>query len=60
MKGLTVALRAALALDRERYVVSAGPLPGYAPGAVYASARLVTPVFLGVVFEAIPGTPRRP
>ncbi|HEY3490074.1 MAG TPA: aldo/keto reductase [Candidatus Deferrimicrobiaceae bacterium] len=34
MKSLTPALRDALARDRERYVVSAGPLFGYFPGAV--------------------------
>lgn len=38
MKGLTVALRVALARDRERYVVSAGPLLGYTPGAVRRAA----------------------
>ena len=34
MKGLTPALRDALRRDRERYVVSAGPMLGYFPGAV--------------------------
>ena len=34
MRALTPALRDALASDRERYVVSAGPLFGYFPGAV--------------------------
>ena len=34
MKGLTPALRDALRRDRERYVVSAGPLVGWFPGAV--------------------------
>ncbi len=34
MRALTPALRDALALDRERYFVSAGPLFGYFPGAV--------------------------
>jgi aryl-alcohol dehydrogenase-like predicted oxidoreductase len=34
MKALTPALRDALASDRERYVVSTGPLLGYFPGAV--------------------------
>ena len=38
MKGLTVALRGALARDRERYVVSAGPLLGYTPGTVRRAA----------------------
>jgi len=38
MKGLTVALREVLAHDRERYVVSAGPLLGYTPGAVRRAA----------------------
>lgn len=38
MKGLTVALRRALARDRERYVVSAGPLLGYTSGAVRRAA----------------------
>jgi aryl-alcohol dehydrogenase-like predicted oxidoreductase len=38
MKGLTAALRAVLARNRERYVVSAGPLLGYTPGAVRRSA----------------------
>jgi aryl-alcohol dehydrogenase-like predicted oxidoreductase len=39
MKGLTVALREALARDRERYTVSAGPLLGYFPGAVRRAAE---------------------
>jgi aryl-alcohol dehydrogenase-like predicted oxidoreductase len=39
MKGLTVALRRALARDRERYVVSAGPLFGYTPGSVRRAAE---------------------
>jgi aryl-alcohol dehydrogenase-like predicted oxidoreductase len=39
MKGLTPALRDALARDRERYVVSAGPLLGYFPGAVRKAAE---------------------
>lgn len=39
MKGLTVALRAALARNREQYVVSAGPLLGYTPGAVRRAAE---------------------
>jgi len=34
MKTLTPALRDALARDRERYAVSAGPIFGYVPGAV--------------------------
>jgi len=34
MKALTTALRDALARDRDRYVVAAGPLLGYFPGAV--------------------------
>ncbi|HZW36813.1 MAG: aldo/keto reductase [Deltaproteobacteria bacterium] len=38
MKGLTVALRAALSRDRDRYVVSAGPLLGYTAGAVRRAA----------------------
>lgn len=38
MKGLTVALRRALAHDRERYLVSAGPLLGYTPGALRRAA----------------------
>ena len=38
MTGLTVALRRVLAHDRERYVVSAGPLLGYTPGAVRRAA----------------------
>jgi len=39
MKALTPALRDALARDRERYVVSAGPLLGYFPGAVRRAAE---------------------
>jgi len=39
MKALTPALRDALAADRERYVVSAGPLLGYFPGAVRRAAE---------------------
>ncbi len=39
MKGLTAALRDALARDRERYVVAAGPLLGYFPGAVRRAAE---------------------
>jgi aryl-alcohol dehydrogenase-like predicted oxidoreductase len=39
MKGLTPALRDALALDRERYAISAGPLLGYFPGAVRKAAE---------------------
>lgn len=39
MKGLTPALREALARDRERYAVSAGPLLGYFPGAVRRAAE---------------------
>ncbi len=39
MKGLTAALRDALARDRERYAVSAGPLLGYFPGAVRRAAE---------------------
>ena len=39
MKGLTRALRGALARDRERYAVSAGPLLGYFPGAVRRAAE---------------------
>jgi len=39
MKELTVALRDALARDRERYAVSAGPLLGYFPGAVRRAAE---------------------
>lgn len=39
MKGLTLALRAALARDRERYAVAAGPLLGYFPGAVRKAAE---------------------
>jgi Aldo/keto reductase family len=39
MKGLTAALRPALARDRQRYVVSAGPLLGYTPGTVRRAAE---------------------
>ena len=39
MKALTPALRDALAGDRGRYVVSAGPLLGYFPGAVRRAAE---------------------
>lgn len=39
MKGLTAALREALARDRGRYVVAAGPLLGYFPGAVRRAAE---------------------
>lgn len=39
MKGLTPALRDALRRDRERYVVSAGPLLGYFPGQVRRAAE---------------------
>ena len=39
MKGLTLALREALARDREQYAVSAGPLFGYFPGAVRRAAE---------------------
>jgi aryl-alcohol dehydrogenase-like predicted oxidoreductase len=39
MRGLTPALRDALARDRERYVVSAGPLLGYTAGAVRRAAE---------------------
>jgi len=39
MKGLTLALREALARDRERYAVSTGPLLGYFPGAVRRAAE---------------------
>ncbi len=39
MKPLTRALRDALARDRERYVVSAGPLLAYFPGAVRRAAE---------------------
>ena len=38
MTGLTVALRRVLTHDRERYVVSAGPLLGYTPGALRRAA----------------------
>ncbi len=39
MKGLTAALRDALARDRGRYVVATGPLLGYFPGAVRRAAE---------------------
>jgi len=39
MKTLTPALRDALARDRERYAVSAGPFLGYFPGAVRRAAE---------------------
>jgi len=39
MKALTAALREALARDRERYAVSAGPLVGYFPGAIRRAAE---------------------
>lgn len=39
MKALTSALRDALAADRDRYIVSAGPLLGYFPGAVRRAAE---------------------
>jgi aryl-alcohol dehydrogenase-like predicted oxidoreductase len=39
MKALTPALRDALARDRDRYVVSAGPLLGYFPGSVRRAAE---------------------
>ena len=39
MKGLTPALREALARDRERYAVSAGPMFGYFPGFVRRAAE---------------------
>src|SRR5512145_985709 len=39
MKGLTAALREALARDRGRYVVATGPLLGYFPGAVRRAAE---------------------
>jgi len=39
MKTLTPALRDALAQDRDRYVVSAGPLLGFFPGAVRRAAE---------------------
>lgn len=39
MKGLTAALREPLARDRERYVLSTGPLLGYFPGAVRRAAE---------------------
>jgi aryl-alcohol dehydrogenase-like predicted oxidoreductase len=39
MKGLTPALRAALARDRERYAVAAGPFLAYFPGAVRKAAE---------------------
>jgi aryl-alcohol dehydrogenase-like predicted oxidoreductase len=38
MKGLTRALRGVLARDRERYVISAGPLLGYTAGAIRRAA----------------------
>ncbi len=38
-KGVTPALREALARDRERYVVSAGPTLGYFPGSVRRAAE---------------------
>src|SRR5512145_2350011 len=39
MKGLTPALRAALARDRGRYVVATGPLFGFFPGSVRAAVE---------------------
>ncbi|MDH3383193.1 MAG: aldo/keto reductase, partial [Deltaproteobacteria bacterium] len=39
MKALTPALRDALAVDRDRYIVSAGPLLGYFPGSVRRAAE---------------------
>jgi aryl-alcohol dehydrogenase-like predicted oxidoreductase len=39
MKGLTPALRDAVARNRERYAISAGPLLGYFPGAVRKAAE---------------------
>jgi hypothetical protein len=39
MKALTSALRDAMARDRDRYVVSAGPILGYFPGAVRKAAE---------------------
>jgi aryl-alcohol dehydrogenase-like predicted oxidoreductase len=39
MKGLTLALRDALARDRERYAVAAGPLLGYLGGSVRRAAE---------------------
>ena len=39
MKGLTAALRPALARERQRYVVSAGPLLGYTPGSTRRAAE---------------------
>ncbi len=39
MKGLTPALRAALARDRERYAVAAGPMLGYTAGTVRRAAE---------------------
>jgi len=39
MKTLTPALREALARDRERYAVTAGPVVGYFPGAVRKAAE---------------------
>ncbi len=53
MKGLTAALRAAVSSrDRERYVVCAGPLLGYTPGALrratVAALRLLGVEYLDV------------
>ena len=39
MKGLTAALRSALARERERYVVATGPMLGYFPGSVRRAAE---------------------
>lgn len=39
MKGLTMALRAALARDRDRYAVAAGPFLGYFPGTLRRAAE---------------------
>lgn len=39
MRGLTAALRDAMRRDRERYVVSAGPMLGYFPGQVRRAAE---------------------
>jgi len=39
MRALTAALRDALATDRDRYVVSAGPVFGYFPGALRRAAE---------------------
>lgn len=39
MKGLTAALREALAKDRQRYAVCAGPFFGYFPGAIRRAAE---------------------